>query len=196
MSGNTSNPLKDLWRGAQWIGLGPTMRTAIYPLRLAWYRARFGTDSDGRAFTRSIPQAIRNLFMNKNAPNTPNTPSECIGDVIATKRLSNGIEVRCSNGLCTIEAITSRIMRVRVVREGTMSPYFSYATILDPQDVPLEIREGDEELVFSTPELSCHVRYSPFGLRMTDADGQNLMGGVSTIAWNAGGRSDRAGHSR
>ncbi len=113
--------LKKLWHGAQIIGFGPSIRTAVYPLRLAWYRARYGFDASDKAFTRSIPQAIRHLFINKNAPDTT---VKSIGAVTATKRLPNGIELQCTNGLCTIEAVTSRIMRVRVVREGPMPALF------------------------------------------------------------------------
>ena len=114
MSENASNPLKDLWRGAQWIGWGPSLRTAIYPLRLAWYRARYGFDASNKAFARSTPQAITHLLQSLVSKDSPDVPLEVLGDVIASERLPNGIELQCTNGLCTIEAVTSRIMRVRV----------------------------------------------------------------------------------
>jgi len=189
MSENTSNPLKEFWHGVQLIGFGPSLRTAIYPIRLAWYRSRYGIDRNGETFTRSTAQAIRHLLKTLMQTNIPETPSESIGDVITTNRLPNGIELRCTHGLCTIEAITSRIMRVRVVREGPMPAYFSYATILEAQDVPLEIQEGENEVVLATPDVRCHVRRSPFGLRMTDAEGRDVMGGIDTIGWmQDGGR--------
>ena len=43
--------------------------------------------------------------------------------------------------------------------------------------------------MLSTPDVHCHVRLAPFGLRMTDVDGQDLMGGIDTVGWDRkGGR--------
>ncbi|HEY53984.1 MAG TPA: DUF4968 domain-containing protein, partial [Caldilineae bacterium] len=181
------NTLQQLWHGVRLIGPGPSLRTAIYPLRLSWYQARFDLDDSGKAFTRSTPQALRHLLQGLMTKKTGDTSIESIGAVIATKRLPNGVELRCTNGLCTIEAITSRIMRVRVVREAAMPPYFSYATVLDPQDVPLDIQEEEKGLTISTPDLCCHVLRSPFGLRLSDARGRDVMGGSATIAWTQEG---------
>jgi hypothetical protein len=110
--------IQELWRGVRMIGAGPSLRTVLYPLRLSWYRARFGQDARGQVFTRSTPRALRHFSQGLMTKTSADTQSEPIGDMIASKRLPNGVELRCTHGLCTIEAITSRIMRVRVVREA------------------------------------------------------------------------------
>ena len=187
------NTLQELWRGFMNIGAGPSLHTVLYPLRLSWYRARFDRGPNGEVFVRTRVQATRNLTQLLMTHKAIDTKLENIGDVIATRRLPHGIELQCSNGLCIIEAITWRIMRVRVVREAPMPSYFSYATVLESQDAPLEIREDENGLTLATSDVRCHVRRSPFGLRMADAQGRDVMGGIGTIGWTQnGGRLEQS----
>ena len=192
MSENASNPLKDLWRGAQWIGWAQASAQPSIPCASPGIAPATGSTPTIRHSPVQFPSDPPFTAIT-HTKDTPDTTVESLGDVIATKRLPNGIELQCTNGLCTIEAVTSRIMRVRA----------SCARIPCPLTFPMprsSIRRTFPSISrkritkWCSPRQMCIVMCSrsPFGLRMTDVDGQDLMGGIDTVGWEQVG----AGYSK
>lgn len=123
-------------------------------------------------------------MLNSTEKTTPVVP---LGDVISAKASAQSLTVQCQNGLCDIEALTPQIVRLRLTAGLALPPYFSYATILEPEATAVTVREDAESIVLSTAALQVRVQRSPFGLSFADAGGQPLGGAIEMVGFRESG---------
>jgi hypothetical protein len=99
---NASQLIDYAYRGIRNVGAGNAARTLLYKPRMSWWLRRYGEPS---------------------GPAGETTPA---GAVTAVSEGAAGLLIRLEHGLCTVQAITSHMLRVRVVAGDEMPPYFSY----------------------------------------------------------------------
>ncbi len=152
-------------RGIRFVGVSNAARTVLYPFRLARMEQRFG------------------------GPEGPGLPGPA-GDIVGVEAVEDGLLLRLTRGVCSVQAITPHILRVRIVAREEMPPYFSYATLPEAaQPAPFSWQETDDAIRFKTEAATLVLRRSPFGLAWADDSGQLLSLDTEALVWEEqGGR--------
>ncbi len=151
------------YRGIRNVGAGNVARTLLYKPRMSWWRRRYGQ-----------PQG----------PAREITP----GAVTAVEVMDDGLLLRLERGVCTVQVITSHMLRVRVVLGEAMPAYFSYAVLPEAaQSAPWQWRDADGRVRIHTEGAALLIDKSVFGIRLEDASGQTLGAGTERLGWDRRG---------
>jgi len=152
------------YRGIRNVGAGNVARTLLYKPRMAWWRRRYGTPSGGPA------------------------QETLAGAVTAVEAMTDGLLIYLEHGVCTVQAITPQILRLRVVFGDEMPAYFSYATLPEAtQPVQWRWQEDEQRIRIETDAAALIITKAPFGFALEDASGQRLSEGTETVGWDAQG---------
>jgi alpha-glucosidase len=161
---NASQLIDYAYRGIRNVGAGNAARTLLYKPRMSWWLRRYGEPS---------------------GPAGETTPA---GAVTAVTEGAAGLLIRLEHGICTVQAITSHMLRVRVVAGDEMPPYFSYATLPEAvQSVSWHWQEDERQIRFETDAAAVIIAKSPFGVTFEDGSGQTLGAGTETLGWDQRG---------
>lgn len=76
-----------------------------------------------------------------------------------------------SNGKFKVTVYTSNIIRIRITKEEDFDD-FTYAVVMDPQDVPFKVKEESEKIILSTDAVDLHIQKEPVRFRFTTRDGK------------------------
>ena len=153
--------LSDLWHGITRVGWRPVMLTILYRLRLIWYSHRY-----------SLPPQ--------------QTMTTALGNIETLQQDESAMTLVCTHGVARIEALTPEMVRVRMTLEPELAPYFSYATIVQAEPVPLSVTEEGDILRVQAGSMQVLVRRTPFALKFCDDQGQDVTGWVHDIGWEQG----------
>jgi len=160
---NSSQLLDYAYRGIRNVGVGNAARTLLYKPRMSWWRMRYGA---------------------------PQGASEAViaGAVISVQEMDDGLMLRLEHGVCTVQAITPYVLRVRIVSDDEMPPYFSYATLPDAARASSwKWDESEERIRIHTGVVALIINRSPFGIALEDATGQLLGAGTEALGWDSRG---------
>ncbi|NOX61067.1 MAG: DUF4968 domain-containing protein [Chloroflexi bacterium] len=167
-----------LREGVHRIGAGAALRTALYRPRRAWWQWRYRAQKQ-KVFGAGLPTD----FFASNAA------LASVGGVVDVRVIEQGVALLCEHGYAALEAVTPHIIRLRMAPSEPLPPYFSYATLFEKRPTEVAIEVGDEHIILATAALRAEVRRTPFGLRLTDADGQALIGDIVEVQWRREGGS-------
>ncbi len=169
--------LRQLYRGARFVGASNAARTVLYRPRRALYDRRFG------------------------GPQAPSIHGP-VGRVMSIHETETGLFLTMEQGVGSVDVVAPAILRVRVFPGTHLPPYHSYATILPSPSTPVDEHflsksspssasptvpfhwEADEEAIHVRVEGGVlHIRRSPWGLRWEDASAAALSLDTQTLAW-------------
>ncbi len=179
-------------RNARRVGLRPAALTVAYRLRQAWWQARFATPRARPAATRPLPRALFHLAAHMLTHDRP-APTP-LAATLAAAHLPQGLALALRGatpdgaslqGHLTLEAIDDHILRLRLACPQPLPPYFSYATVLEPQPTPVVADLGDP-IVLQTPALRVVLQRQPCRLSVFTPAGHELLAGLE-LGWDEHG---------
>jgi len=94
------------------------------------------------------------------------------------------VDVQCSNATVRIEALAPDLFRVRMTKDATFAPPFSYAVDRYEWPAPeVRVEESDQALDIHTSAVTCRVQKRPCRLTFLDMEGHVISADAEGMGW-------------
>ncbi|HLY27273.1 MAG TPA: glycoside hydrolase family 31 protein [Aggregatilineales bacterium] len=114
-------------------------------------------------------------------------PFKTPGTVIAIEKVERGIVVRCDHGAIRLTVIAPDCIMVRFQESGKFAIPFSYSVAkVSWPDVQFTVKESDNSVVLSAPEISCEIIRDDATLRFRNAHGEPIFREAAPLSWHEG----------
>ncbi len=175
--------LLETWRKVRRVRPGDVARVLRYRLRWAWAQARYDLRPGMPAQPCSLGAALSRFPRWVWGGERRRLPPPFNDAILAVSVLPQGLSLDIGQGCMTIEAVDEPIVRVRAARQAPLPPFFSYATLREPQTVGAVVEASGTLLSVRTAQVAVTVRREPMSLVVGAADGDPLLAGL-LVAWD------------
>ena len=189
-----SDRIAQFIQGITLLGLDVTLQAAVYPLRKAFYEAKFAAVKGAHQASGSILRGIAGVLGKQPHQPLADTTYTFPGRVLAHRWNSAAkgperqrIELTCENALIRLDVLAADLIRVRVSPSGRFSEPFSYAIAKKDEQWPpvkFTLQETAETLRIRTARGQCCVDKTHFSLTFTDLDGTIVNADAAGVGWN------------
>jgi alpha-glucosidase len=199
--------LAKTWRGVQAVGLSKTLQVAIYPMRRAYYEARFSAPGDHGSVLRGI---VGMLTAARHKP--PASEGGAVqdwmrpGDVLSHQRDGQTVTVHCQNATLQITVLAADLLRVRLTpakamaesagsartapglsasARGAAAPHSYTPSRADSEWAPATyaLTESQDEIELGTERLICHIQKQPCRLTFCDSGRRVIHSDSAGLTW-------------
>jgi len=166
--------------GIRTLGFKLALQTVLYPLRRAYYEAKFSAGSSG--------SILHSLFsMHKQNRGKPD-PQDFVllQNVISYSREGQTVTIRCQNASLQITVLAADLLRIRLSISGIFLPLQSYAVTKADVEWPqtsYALQETAEAIEIRTERVVCRITKNPCRLSFLDTHGQRIHADTSGPGW-------------
>ncbi len=173
-----------LW-GIRKVGLTRAVQAALYPLRRAYYEAKFSTGGNSGSVLRGLAGLVGALQPAATDRFEPRD-LKLLGDVLACSPQGQTVTIRCRNASLQLTLLAADLLRVRLSRPGLFPSPDSYAVLKEDDQwaaPPYRLTENTEHIEIRTERITCRISKQPCRLSFWDPQGRFIHGDSSGLGW-------------
>lgn len=180
------NIVEHALRGVRAVGIRNTLEVGLYPLRRAYYEAKFA-DGDARGSRlRGIFGILRPL--RQETPRARLTPEGMTppGDVAGHECDGRSVTLRCENASVQLTVLAPDLLRVRLSPSHTFSPPSSYAVCKTDEEwgaVPFTVADTEQDIEIRSQRMTCRIGKRPCLVSYWDAQGRPIHADAEGLVW-------------
>lgn len=191
----SAGTLAHLMLGLRTLGLSVSLQAALYPLRRAYFEAKFAHPHPQGSVLGGL-SGLLSAFQSAKADRLVDPERLThLGDILSHSQKGSAIVVQCDNGALQLTALAPDVWRVRLSSSRTFAPLHSYAVAKGSGEwgvIPIECRERADDLLACSTSLVCRINKRPCRLVFCDSNGDAVFSESSGMGW----AGDRVVHAR
>ena len=172
--------------GIRKVGLVRSLQAAAYPLRRAYYDAKFAGVQNRGSVLRGVTGLLAAFRPPEHQDSVDPEDFVLLGDVLTHHQLGSDVTLRCENAALQLTVLTPDLLRVRQSPSGSFPEKDSYSVIKQDREwapAPYTLLDGRQDIEIRTGRVTCRISKHPCRISFAEPDGTLIHSDTSGMGW-------------